>query len=310
MHILKLRWLVVLGALLASVAGYPAFASAAVPKPVQAYYMYGTTLSSLTAGAYSDGCDFASTQPDAQTDIMLLDFGAPRIVAGQLGAVDFANTAFTNNNILQALESAADGYHDCHVRGAAIIEYGNSNYRMSGVGMTSTDAWNAGFQQEATVQQLSNYQDAQGYASQGAGAAGDLEPSYDGPAITKQLVNGATAQGFAVYDNFGSVDGCPTSGTSNGPCNNGWDVSDVGYVSFHGLAVPLPEIYYTVSAGQWTVVRKVWNASHTSSYFFDGITGETPAPSGGVSATTGWSTLNSKNSGYVGDNIVCYGSGC
>ncbi|MDX6481776.1 MAG: hypothetical protein QOG85_2286 [Gaiellaceae bacterium] len=309
MRIPKLRWLVALGAALAGVAAYPALASAAVPKPVSAYYMYGTTLSSLQAGANADGCDYAGRQPNTQTDIMLVDFGAARkLASGEYGAIDFSGTTFSNASILQALESAADGYHACHARGAVIIEYGNSNYHMSDVGMTNTDVWNAGFDQALTVRALSDYQDAQGYTSQGAGAASDMEPSYDGPLITKQLVNGASAQGWAVYDDFGSVDGCPTSGTSNGPCNNGWDVSDVGYVSFHGLAVPLPEVYYAVSASQWTVVRKVWNATHTSGYFFDGTTGTIPAPSGGVTATVGWSTLNTKNPGYVGDNIVCYGS--
>ena len=311
MHIPKLRWLVALGAVLASVAAYPALASAAAPKPVSAYYMYGTTLTALNAGASSDGCDFASHQPDYQTDIMLLDFGAARALAGgDYGTIDFSGTTFTNASILQALESAADGYHGCHVKGGAIIEYGNSNYHMSNVGMTNTDAWNAGYDQEVTAENLSVYQWTHGYSSQGSGAASDIEPSYDGPLISKQLVNGASARNFAVYDNFGSVDGCPTSGSSNGHCNNGWDVSDVAYVSFHGLAVPLPEIYYTVSANQWTVVRKWWNANTSSSFFFDGVTGATPAPSGGVNATTGWSTLNSKNPGLVGDNLICYGSGC
>jgi len=137
-----------------------------------------------------------------------------------------------------------------------------------------------------------------------------MEPSYDGPMITKQLVNGATTQGWALYDDYGSVDGCPTSGSSNGACNNGWDVSDVGYVSYHGLAMPLPEIYYTVSANQWTVVRKVWDSTHDWDYFFDGVTGETPAPPGGINATTAWNTLNSKNPGRVLSYLICCGSGC
>src|SRR5205814_9751971 len=118
----------------------------------------------------------------------------------------------------------------------------------SNVGMGTTDAWNAGYDQMSRAEQLHDYQSAHGYTSQGAGAASDMEPSYDGQLITKQLVNGASAEGYTIYDDFGSVDGCPTSGSSNGPCNNGWDVGDVGYVSFHGLAAPLPEIYYSVSA--------------------------------------------------------------
>src|SRR5437660_12884679 len=129
---------------------------------------------------------------------------------------------------------------------------------MSNVGMSTTDAWYAGYDQEQTAENLAQYQSAHGYRSQGAGAASDMEPSYDGQLITKQLVNGATAQGWALYDDYGSVDGCPTSGSSNGPCNNGWTVGDVGYVSFHGAAIPLPEVYYTVSANQCTLVRTYW----------------------------------------------------
>ena len=210
---------------------------------------------------------------------------------GNTGAIDFSNTTFKTASILLALEKAADGYHNCHVKGGVIIEFGNSNYRMSNVGMSNADAWNAGYDQEQTAEDLSDYQVAHGYSSQGSGAGSDMEPSYDGPLITKQLVNGATTQGWAIYDDYGSVDGCPTSGSSNGPCNNGWDVSDVGYVSFHGLALPLPEIYYAVSANQWTVVRKYWDATPLRpDYFFDGVTGETPAPPGGINATAAWNT--------------------
>ena len=310
MTIRTVRRLIALGAVLAGVFAYPAFASAA-PSPVQAYYMYGTTSSGLIAGAYNDGCSFAANQPDFKTDIMLLDYGAARVVDGVPGALDFSGTFFPNATILVSLKGAADGYHGCHLKGGVIIEYANSNYRMAVSGMSNTDAWNAGYDQEQQAQNLGDYQVAQGYNSQGAGAASDMEPSYDGPLITKQLVNGATAQGSAIYDDFGSVDGCPTSGSANGPCNNGWDVSDVAYVSFHGFALALPEIYYTVSANQWTVVRKWWNSTHPKfPYFFDGVTGSTPAPSGGIDAVTGWNTLNAKNSGLVNPNLICYGTGC
>jgi len=240
-----------------------------------------------------------------------MDFGAARVLPdGEFGAIDFSGTTFPNSSILLALEKAADGYHNCHTKGGVAIEYANSNYHMSNVGMSNADAWNAGYDQELTAEHLADYQGAHGYSSQASGAASDMEPSYDGQLITKQLVNGATAQGWSWYDDFGSVDGCPTSGNSNGPCNNGWTVADVGYVSFHGQAVPLPEIYYAVSANQWTVVRKYWDATYGPGYFFDGVTGATPAPSGGISAATAWNTLNAKNPGLVNPNLVCYGSAC
>jgi hypothetical protein len=306
----KFLWLLPLGAVLVGFGASPALASSA-PAPVQAFYMYGTTQAGLANVAGNAGCAFATNQPDNQTDLMLLDFGAARgLPNGDFGAIDFSGVEFRNASILLALYKAADGYHNCHVRGGVIIEYGNSNYHMSNVGMTNDDAWNAGYNQEQTAENLWSYQSAHGYGSQGSGAGSDMEPSYDGQLITKQLVNGATSQGWALYDDYGSVDGCPMSGSSNGSCNNGWDVSDVAYVSFHGAAVPLPEIYYTVSANQWTVVRKYWDATHSTDYFFDGATGETPAPSGGINATTAWNTLNSKNPGLVGYNLVCFGSGC
>jgi hypothetical protein len=306
------RRLLVLGAVLAGLTAHPAFASAATPNPVQAFYIYGTSLAGVEGNANGDACRFATTQPDTQTAIMLLDFGAARNFGStSFGSLDFSGTLFSNYDIEQALQAAADGYHACHVRGGAIIEYGNSNYELSNSGMSTTDAWNAGHDQMAQAEILANYQVDHGYTSQGAGAASDMEPSYDAPLITKQLVNGASAQGWAIYDDYGSVDGCPTSGSSNGPCNNGWSVADVGYVSFHGMALPLPEIYYAVSASQWTVVKKWWDATHPNEhYFFDGVTGTSPAPSGGVSAGSGWNTLNAKNPGLVGPNLVCYGSGC
>src|SRR5947209_17387425 len=64
-----------LGAVLVGAAAQPAFAAAA-PPPVEAFYMYGSTLTGLENTAASAGCNYASDQPDVQTDIMLLDFGA------------------------------------------------------------------------------------------------------------------------------------------------------------------------------------------------------------------------------------------
>jgi hypothetical protein len=185
------------------------------------------------------------------------------------------------------------------------IVYGNSNYHLAGAGMSSSDAWYAGYHQSERAQDLDAYQSSQGYYSQAAEAASDMEPSWDGASITKQLVNGDTAQGGALYYDYGSADGCPQSGSADGPCNNGWHVRDVAYVSFHGLALPLPEIYYTVNAGQWTVVRKWWNSGGGSGdYFFAGATASTGV---GLSPTTSWTTLAASNSGLVEPELVCFG---
>jgi hypothetical protein len=169
--------------------------------------------------------------------------------------------------------------------------------------MSSTDAWYAGYHQSERSEDLSDYQVSKGYDSQTADAASDMEPSWDGASVTKQLVNGDQGQGWALYYDFGSADGCPQGGSANGACNNGWHVSDVGYVSFHGLALPLPEIYYAANASQWTVVRKWWTANQDD-YAFAGATASTGA---GLTPAAGWNGLDSLNGGLVDSELVCFG---
>jgi hypothetical protein len=289
--------------LVAGLALFPAVAAAA-PSPVSAWYVYGSSPGELKSYAYARGCDFARSQPGAGLRILLLDFGAARKLSSSTwGAIDFSNTTFANADILAALKAAADGYHNCHVRGAVDIVYGNSNYHLSSSGMSTTDAWYAGYHQSERAENLSEYQAAKGYDSQTSDAASDMEPSWDGPLITKQLVNGDQGQGWALYYDFGSADGCPQTGSADGSCNNGWYVSDVGFVSFHGLALPLPEIYYTANANQWTVVRKWWNGNG-GYYFFAGATASTGV---GLTPAGAWNTLNSLNSGLVDSELVCFG---
>src|SRR6266508_2436954 len=115
---------------------------AAPPQPVQAWYMYGTTLSGLESAAYSHACSFATNHPGG-TRLLNLDFGAARqIDADTWGALDFSGVRFTNASILEAMKAAADGHHNCYTGvGSTIVAYGNSNYHMTGAGMTTTDAW-------------------------------------------------------------------------------------------------------------------------------------------------------------------------
>jgi hypothetical protein len=273
------------------------------PTPVEAWYMYGSTLSSLNSNAYYHGKAFAQAQPEGSQRVLLLDFGAARkIDSNTWGAVDFSNTTFTNAEILAALKSAADGYHDGHSSGYVDIAYGNSNYHMSNAGMGTTAAWYAGYYQSYRAAQLQDYQNAQGYGRETADAGSDMEPSWDGPTITRQLVNGAYGHGWAIYVDYGSADGCPSSGASGG-CSNGWDLSDVAYISYYGLALGLPEIYYAVNADQWTAVRHNWDVNHSTNYYFAGATGTAGV---GLTAREGWDALAARNPGRVGSELTCF----
>lgn len=285
------------------VATGPAPAQAAAPQAVTAWYMFSATTAALNSDAQSDGCTFASNEPD-NYNIMLLDFGAARDVGSGWGTIDFDDVVLSNGTILGALESASDGVHNCYKQGTTIIAYGNSNFDLLKVGMTDGDAFNAGYYQEQRASDLAAYESSLGRTSQTAAAGSDMEPDWDGPGNTKQLVMGATKQGSFRYFDFGSADGCPTSGSS-GSCNNGWDVSDEAYVSQAGVAASLPEIYPPLAtlASQWTVIRRNWNNNHSSGYGFTGITG---APG---QAQAGWDALNNDNPGIVENKIVCFGCG-
>ncbi len=183
-------------ALIAGLALFPAVAVAA-PSPVTAWYVYGSSPSGLASYAYARGCDFAKSQPGNGLRLLLLDFGAARKLSSSTwGAIDFSNTTFSNSDILAALKRAADGYHNCHARGSVDILYGNSNYHMSDSGMSNTDAWYAGYHQSDRSHDLFDYQTSKGYDSQTSDAASDMEPSWDGELITKQLVNGDAGRGL------------------------------------------------------------------------------------------------------------------
>ena len=161
-----MRCVVVAAALVAGLGLFSAAATAA-PSPVAAWYAYGSSPAQLASNAYARGCQFGRNQPGSGLRLMLLDFGAARkLSSGAWGTIDFSNATVSNADILTALEAAADGYHNCHVRGAADIAYGNSNYHLSGSGMSGTDAWYAGYHQSERAEDLSDYQVAKGYDSQ------------------------------------------------------------------------------------------------------------------------------------------------
>src|SRR5690242_13763528 len=153
-----------------------AAADAATPNPVTAWYMYGSSASDLRSYAYAHGCDFAQSQPGTSLRVLLLDFGAARkLDSNTWGTVDFSNTRLSNADIVGALQRAADGYHNCHVRGSVDIVYGNSNYHLAGSGMSGTDAWWAGYHQSERAQDVGDYQSSKGYTSQTSDAGSDME---------------------------------------------------------------------------------------------------------------------------------------
>ena len=270
------------------------------PPTVDAYYMSASTLSGLESQAYNDGYAFAQNAPGGSR-ALVLDFGeASNVSDGVWGACDFTDpcTLFSNPDILEALEHAAEGVHAGYTTGSTTIVYGVNNDNLTVRGMSDSDVYNAGYYQEIRADDLYNYQQDNGYGQQGAAAGSDTEPSYDAHVISNELVKGATAAEQSVYYDYGSADGCASDG-----CNNNWSLINVGFASYDGLAVPLPQIYYTSSATEWTLVRNAWFSAN-GSYQFWGITSE----AGMLNPQTAWNTLQSDDPGevYTEPGIVCF----
>lgn len=279
----------------------PAAAQAASVLVTNAYYMSATTASGLDTQAYNDGKAFAEEVTGGQTAYLIMDFGEVTESGGTYGACDFSSpcTDFVNSQILTALENASDGVHAGYTSGKIIICYGNSNY--NGRGLDYAEYKLAGQYQETRANDLASFQSSNGRVDQGAGAASDMEPGYNTYSNTKGLADGTSASGYSYpYIDYGSADGCPTTGSS-GSCSNGWTVGDEAYVSYTGNldSVVMPEIYTvnpTVMSEQWTVIRK-----NAGSYDFLGISADSSSQ-----AVSLWNDLNNLNSGLVGHLAVVF----
>jgi hypothetical protein len=243
------------------------------PAVTYGYYMSASSTSALNTEAYNDGYAFAQNNPNASIRYLILDFGC---VLPNAETYDFGDLTLNNTDIQNALEQAVDGAHAGYKTGQIIVTYGNNNSCPT----SYSNYYSAGEYQESRTGDVANYISSKGWTSQlGAAAASDMEPSFDTWADTSGLVNGVndgSVGGVAgEYDfiDYGSADGCPTSGSS-GNCNNGWTVADVADASYGGdLDFSLPEIYSETLAEQWKVVAN----NYGSGYNFLGVTGYSAA---------------------------------
>jgi len=165
-------------------------------------------------------------------------------------------TIFLSTSLIaDTTEQFARGYYLCtgsDTSSQLYLAAGVNNY---GAGVTNAHgcAW------ASMIKKVNTWISNKAYSSQvKIRAAADIEPDFGSDAATKAWVNGYNANygsGLWLY-NVGAASGCPWTGTpsASSPCNNGWVVDDVWYVSWG--ATPfyvIPEIYNTsgANAQQW-----------------------------------------------------------
>jgi hypothetical protein len=260
--------------------------------------MTARTISDLEAQAASDACEFARSQPD-ESRVLLMDFGKADKYQGRYGAQLRLGAHFSNAQILDALKAAADTYSTplCYRRGAVRLTYGNTN-NMPITTMSEKEVREAGHHQAFISRRLRLYERRRGYLQERVAVAGDIEPQWNLPGITKVLVDAAAAGGIGgPYLNYGAASECPPESRR---CSNHWDFGDLGQVSFGGVKRPLPEIYRPVHAIQWTRVRRRWDRRHGHGHCFYGTTATPGFP---LSPTRGWRRLAGRNPCVTGELV-------
>ena len=199
------------------------------------------------------GCEVASR---GVSGVTILLYGKPVRVDGAYGASLYGGPNATTTQIASAVRQFAVGYAAC-AKGTfvnLVVATSNCCGQKSQVNFEHGAAW------ARMVNGLGSWLTANGHAGTVRVRGGsDMEPAFNTTARTWRWWNGYHSVGRYYLYNVGSADGCPQTGTgrTNEPCSNGWRQSDIYGLSWHGVAVPMPQIYREdgAQARQWQQIK-------------------------------------------------------
>jgi hypothetical protein len=234
--------------LFGSVCASPAPVAAA---PAATLSRYVDTLSH--SYHYRLGCAAAERTVSGVT---VLIYGKPVVVRGRFGASLYGGPDATTGQIAEAVKHFATGYVRC-ARGTfvnLIVATSNCCGSESQVRYEHGRAW------AWMVNGIGSWLSANGYGAIVRVRGGsDMEPGYNSRWRTWQWWYGYHSVNRHFLYNVGSADGCPQTGDGRTDrfCNNGWRQSDLFGLSWHGDAVPLPQIYRDdgAQARQWQQIK-------------------------------------------------------
>lgn len=202
----------------------------------------------------------------ATSGTIVLAFGQPYTVTlgGGVqvpGVYYFAAELATLGQVEIAARNFMTGYANCVPAGIPItVALGTNNYR-GATGSNHGREWGLMVNRVAASVAAAPYSGLINVVG-----AIDAEPGFYGPIPTRAWVDGYASVANRPLLNFGSCDGCPTSGAPalSTITGGGWTIGDIWYVSGgNPIATALPEIYLTsgTNARQWKTVAlsvKTW----------------------------------------------------
>jgi hypothetical protein len=191
---------------------------------------------------------------------IILAFGQPWTQDGQYGTLYYrSNFTFASTTVIaEAAKGFLRGYWECAPATARLnLAIGTNNYAGQGAASQPDTSFGHGQAWGQMVNQLHTW--LQDNAPVGVPdriavfGGNDIELSWNTAALTRQWVSGYAGATSRPFVNFGTCDGCPTSGNPGQSPNNGWTVEDVWQVTGQPYVVPFPEIYLRsgVNADQW-----------------------------------------------------------
>jgi hypothetical protein len=206
---------------------------------------------------YQMGCNAALTKVSGVT---VLIYGKPVVVRGRYGASLYGGPDATIAQIGAAVKAFGRGYYRCSLRSRPHTTFVNLVIATTNCCGRGQVRYEHGRAWARMVNDVGAWLRARGYAGKVRVRGGsDMEPSYNSRWRTWQWWLGYHSVNRYYLYNVGSADGCPQTGDgrANGYCNNGWRQSDLFGLSWHGDAVPLPQIYLNsgAQARQWKQIK-------------------------------------------------------
>jgi hypothetical protein len=273
-----------------SAVGLALRASAQQSEPAEDWSFYVNTTNSNTL--WQLGCNQGKADWNNKANSqVVLDFGGQ-----DEDGTDFYDNAipitFSNGQVRGLTDDFAIGYWDCSPIGATTqlrLAMGTCNcvWVTQSLGTTfgqmvqgsESDVLNDGFGSQITVWGANDIE------TWGGAAASDAEAWEVG-------YQSATGQGYLDY---GSLNGCPPYGSCTG---NGWTQAVYYALSWADApAWPLPEIYYSTQADEWTNLDGACGSGHME---FTGPLDEYDLQSNSNTPSQAWWDLEDElyNDGY------------
>ena len=217
--------LLALAAVAMTAASHVAYAA-----PAATTSRYAGNLTGNCNTDYSNFYSYGQSQGQAgQLGRLVLDFGAQWYKDGSWGVRDWQSRWRSSSQVDCAVRGFIDGFW----------AYSASSQILT-IGIGTNNSYNVSYQGGQIWANLQTtekaYINSRGFSVQlSINGANDIEPSWSSASSAANWANGYSANTTISYVDYGSADGCPSSGTnqySNGLCGNSWHQSDVEYASW------------------------------------------------------------------------------